>query len=170
MDSAFWILVGMVAVAMTIVLWRGGPPLLVTGLKEAVLTFRSMWYRLLLGLMLGGLIQVLVPSPLVAEWLGPASGLKGILIGSYAGIIMTGGPYVTLPVIASIYGAGAGPGPVIALLASMNMLSLPSILTWEIPFLGAKIAVTRYLVCFFVPPLIGLAGAAVYQLLTMDSG
>jgi hypothetical protein len=52
----------------------------------------------------------------------------------------------------------------------MNMLSLPSILTWEIPFLGAKIAVTRYLVCFFVPPLIGLAGAAVYQLLTMASG
>ncbi|MEE8414564.1 MAG: permease [Dehalococcoidales bacterium] len=165
MDIALWILIGMVAVAAVITLWRGRMPLLIAGLKEAVLTFKSMWYRLVLGFTLGGLIQVLIPSPLIAEWLGPASGLKGILIASYAGIVMTGGPFVTLPIIASIYAAGAGPGPIIALLASMNMLSLPMILTWEIPFLGVKIAVTRYIVCLFVPPVIGLAGASIFQLL-----
>ena len=77
-------------------------------------------------------------------------------------------PFVTLPVIASIYAAGAGPGPVIALLASMNLLSLPGLLTWAIPFLGAKMALTRYVVCFFIPPIIGLAGAAVYQLVSVD--
>ncbi len=167
MDIALWILIAMVVVATIIALWKGRLPLLISGLKEAGLTFTSMWYRLLLGFTLGGLIQVLIPSPLIAEWLGPASGLKGILIASYAGIIMTGGPYVTLPIIASIYAAGAGPGPIIALLASMNLLSLPTILTWEIPFLGAKIAITRYVVCLFVPPFIGLMGAAVFQLLTV---
>ncbi len=167
MDRALWILIGMLVVAVIIIIWRGRVPLLLSGLREAGLSFKSMWYRLVLGFTLGGLIQVLIPSPLIAEWLGPASGLKGILIASYAGIIMTGGPYVTLPVIAAIYAAGAGPGPVIALLASMNMLSLPSILTWEIPFLGAKIAITRYVVCFFVPPFVGLAGAAAHRLLTV---
>ena len=80
---------------------------------------------------------------------------------------MTGGPYVTLPVIASIYAAGAGPGPVIALMASMNLLSLPNLITWTIPFLGVKIALTWYVVCLFIPPLIGLAGAAVYQLVSV---
>ena len=167
MDVALWILVGMLAAAMVIALWQGRWPLLISGFKQAGLTFKSMWFRLVLGFTLGGLIQVLVPSPLIAEWLGPTSGWKGILIASYAGIIMTGGPYVTLPVIASIYAAGAGPGPVIALLASMNLLSLPGLLTWSIPFLGAKLAITRYVVCFFIPPIIGLAGAAVYQLLSV---
>lgn len=167
MDIALQTLVGMVVVAMAIALWRGGWPLLISGFKQAGLTVKSMWFRLILGFTLGGLIQVLIPSPLIAEWLGPASGLKGILIASYAGVILTGGPYVTLPIIASIYAAGAGPGPIIALLASMNLLSLPNLLTWAIPFLGAKLALSRYLVCLFLPPVIGLAGAAVFRLVSV---
>jgi uncharacterized membrane protein YraQ (UPF0718 family) len=166
MDIAFWILVGMLMVAVVLTLWKGGWQLLITGLKQAGITFKGMWFRLVLGFTLGGMLQVLLPSTLIAEWLGPDSGLKGILIGSYAGIIMTGGPFVTLPIIASIYAAGAGPGPVIALLASMNLLSLPGLLTWAIPFVGVKIALTRYLVCLVIPPFIGLAGAAIFQVIT----
>ena len=166
MDVSMWILVGMLAAAAVGTLWRGGPRLLGSGLKEAGLTFKSMWYRLILGFALGGMIQLLIPDQLIAEWLGPASGLKGVLIASYAGIVITGGPYVTLPVLASIYAAGAGPGPVIALLTSMNMLSLPMLMTWEIPFLGARLAMARYAVCLVVPPLVGWAGAAVFDLIS----
>lgn len=167
MDIVLWILVGMLVVTMVIALRKGGRPLLFSGFKQAGFTFKSVWFRLILGFTLGGFVQVLIPSPLIAEWLGPASGLKGIFIASYAGIIMTGAPYVTLPIIASIYAAGAGPGPIIALLTSISLLSLPNLLTWIIPFLGAKIAFTRYVVCLFVPPIVGLAGAAVFQLLSV---
>ncbi len=141
--------------------------LFLSGLKQAVFTFKSVWLRLILGFILGGLIQVLIPSSVIAEWLGPASGIKGILIGSYAGVIMTDGPYVILPIMASIYEAGAGPGPVIALLASWFLLSLPNLLMWQIPILGVKIALARYLPCLFISPLIGLAGATVYQLINV---
>ncbi len=165
MDVTLLILIGMVLAAALAVLWRGGWGLLFSGLKQAGVTFKSMWFRLVLGLSLGGLVQVVIPSSVIAEWLGPASGIKGILIASYAGIVMTGGPYVSLPIVASIYAAGAGPGPVIALLASMNLVSLPGLLTWAIPFLGARLALTRYAVTFFIPPLIGLAGSAVFKLL-----
>ena len=161
-----WVLVGLLAVAGASTLWRGGPRLFGSGLVEGWKTLRSMWFRLVLGFTLGGMVQLLVPGPLIAEWLGPASGLKGILIASYAGIILTGGPYVTLPVIASIYAAGAGPGPVVSLLASMGLLSLPTILTWEIPFLGVRLAVVRYIVCLAVPPLAGLAASVVFGLIS----
>lgn len=164
MDMSLWILVGMVVVLMVIALWRGRWQLLISGFKQAGLTFKFMWFRLVLGFTLGGMIQVLIPSPLIAEWLGPASGLKGILIGSYAGIIMVGGPYVILPVLVSIYSAGAGVGPIIALLTSTGLLSLPGLFTLTIPFLGVKIALTRYVICLFIPPIVGLVGAAVYQL------
>jgi uncharacterized membrane protein YraQ (UPF0718 family) len=167
MDVSLFILVGMIVVAMVIVLWRGRWQLLISGLKQSGKTFRSMWPRLVLGFTMGGLIQVLIPSSVIAEWLGPTSGLKGILIGSYAGIIMVGGPFVTMPILASIYTAGAGPGPVIALLASMNLLSFSALLTMSIPFLGARIALTRYAVCLFISPLVGLLGSAVYQLISM---
>lgn len=165
MDLSLAILIGMVIVAMGLALWRGGWRQILAGFKEAGITLKSVWFRLILGFTLGGLIQVLIPGELVAEWLGPTSGFKGIMIASYAGIIMTGGPYVSLPIVASIYAAGAGPGPVIALLASMNLLSLPGLLTWAIPFLRVKIALTRYIVCLFLPPLIGFVGAGVFELI-----
>ena len=166
MDVTLLILVAMVLTAVAIAFWKGGWQLTLAGFKQAVRTFRSMWIRLLLGLTLGGLIQTLVPSDLVADWLGPASGLKGILIGSYAGIIIGGGgPYVSLPVIASIYAAGAGVGPIIALLASMNLLAVQGLFTWQIPFLGAGIPLARSSVSLFIPPFVGLAGSFVYQLL-----
>ncbi|MFC2020473.1 permease [Chloroflexota bacterium] len=165
MDITLIILIGMVILAIVITLWVGRVQLLISGFKEAFLTLKVMWYRLALGLVLGGLIQVLIPSQLIAEWLGPSSGIKGILIASYAGIFMTGGPYVTLPVLASIYAAGAGPGPVIALLVSMNLLSITRILSLEIPFLGAKIVISRYIACLFIPPFIGLTGSYIYKLL-----
>jgi len=164
MDLAFIVLVALVFVAMIIAYLKGGWPLLFSGFKQTGNTFKSMWFRILLGITFGGLIQVLVPGPLVAEWLGPASGLKGILIGSYVGIIMSGGPYVILPVIASIYAAGAGVGPVISLLTG-GILGLQGFITYQIPFLGIKLAITRYIVCFFIPPIVGIIGSFVYQLL-----
>jgi len=167
MDVSMWVLVGMLATAMALAFWKGGWRMLLSGFKEGALTFKSIWVRLVLGFTLGGLIQVVIPSPVIAEWLGPASGMKGILIGSYAGIIITGGPYVTLPVVASIFTAGAGVGPVIALLTSMNLISLPGLLTWAIPFMGVRLALSRYIVCLVIPPIVGLAGSVVYEFLTI---
>ena len=167
MDVSMWVLVGMLATAMALAFWRGGWRMLLSGFKEGALTLKSIWVRLVLGFSLGGLIQVVIPSPVIAEWLGPASGMKGILIGSYAGIIITGGPYVTLPVVASIFAAGAGAGPVIALLTSMNLISLPGLLTWAIPFMGVRLALSRYIVCLVIPPIVGLVGSVVYEFLTI---
>ena len=167
MDMTLLILVLLVLMAMVVAFWKGRWQLTISGFKQAGQTLRLIWIRLLLGVMLGGLLRALVPSTLIAEWLGPASGLKGILIASYAGIIISGGPYITLPIVASIYAAGAGVGPTIALLASVNMLGLQPLFAWQMAFLGAKIPLIRYAICFFLPPIIGLAGDAIYRLLTV---
>lgn len=166
MDITLLILIVMVFIAIVIALWKGRLQLLFSGFKQAGQLIQQVWLRILLGFILGGLIKVLIPSTLIAEWLGPASGLKGILIGSYVGIIMPGSPYILLPVIASIYTAGAGVGPVISFLVSSGLVSLQMLFVWQIPFLGFKIALTRYIVTFFFPPLVGLAGGVVYQILS----
>ncbi|MBI4296152.1 MAG: permease [Chloroflexi bacterium] len=165
-DAALLTLLLLLTVAATAALWKGRWPLLLAGLKQAAGTFRSMWLRMLLGMTLGGLVQVLIPSALIAQWLGPASGLKGILIGSYIGLFLSGGPFVILPVVAAIYQAGASPGPVIALLAG-GMLHVQELITYQIPFLGIRLPLARYAVCIFVPPLVGFGGGAIYQLLNL---
>lgn len=164
MDTALLILAVLLTIAITIAFWKGRWQLLWSGLKQTGHTLRSMWFRILLGIIFGGLIQVLIPRSSIADWLGPTSGLKGILIASYVGLFVSGGPFVIMPVIASIYQAGAGPAQIIALLAG-GLLHVQRLFAWDIPFFGLRLALARFIVALLVPPLIGLTGGALYQLL-----
>ena len=166
LDLTFLILAALVFTAVAVAFWRGGWQLTLLGLMQAGQLVEMIWLRLILGLTLAGLVQVLVPRELIAKWLGHTSGLRGILIGSYIGILMPGGPYVMLPLIASIYRAGAGVGPVIALLTGRALLGIQMLIVWQIPFLGVEIPLARYIACLFLPPLVGLAGGALFRIVT----
>ena len=166
-DFTVLILLIMVATAAGIAFWKGGWPLISSGLKRTGNIFQSVWLRLIFGIILGGMIQVLIPSELIAAWIGPESGLKGLLIGSYIGFFSIGGPHVRMPIIAAVYAAGAGAGPIIALLISMSIISLQMLIVWQIPFFGLRMPLARFVVCLFVPPVAGYAGAAIYRLLNI---
>ncbi|MFC2015296.1 permease, partial [Chloroflexota bacterium] len=144
LDKTILLLSVLVLIALGTAFVTGGWQLAMDGLKQTGRLINTVWLRLLLGFTLGGLIRVVIPHALIAKWLGHTSGLKGILIGSYLGIIIPGGPYVFLPIIASIYSAGAGVGPVIALLVGRSLLSINMLVVWHIPFLGAEIPLARY--------------------------
>lgn len=163
-DLNLTILIVLLVITIIVIFFVGGWNLFTDGLAETVDLVQTVWLRLLIGIILGGLIQVIVPKSTISKWLGPSSGLKGILIGSYIGIIIPGGPYVHLPIIASVYKAGAGVGPVIALLAGRALLGLQVLLVWQIPFLGTSIPLARYITCLLMPPLIGLFGQYIYNL------
>jgi uncharacterized membrane protein YraQ (UPF0718 family) len=165
MDVSLIILLALVSGAFGFALWRGGQKLAVSGFQQAGKTFLSMWWRFALGILLGGFIRVLIPGALIAEWLGPTSGLRGILIGSYTALLMTSGPYVYIPIIASVYEAGAGAGPVIALLTASPLIRLHTLLILEIPFFGTRIPLTKFAICLIIPPLVSLAGNALLQLI-----
>ena len=68
-----------------------------------------------------------------------------------------------MPVIASVYAAGAAAGPIIALITAANLVRIQGLLIMEIPFFGARIALSRYILCLLMPPLVGLAGSALFR-------
>lgn len=165
MDSSFIILFTLVASASIIAFWRGGWPLISAGLKSGVRNMKSMWWRVLSGILLAGFLQVLIPRTVIAEWIGPASGFTGVLVGSFAGMILTGGPFVIIPIIASIYASGAAEAPIIALLAAAQLTRVQGLFILDIPFFGTRIALLRYGLCLFIPPLVGLAGGTLFRLM-----
>ncbi len=165
MDITLVVLITLLVVAVVAAFWKGGWQLTGLGLVQAGRLIETVWLRLLIGLTLGGLIQVLIPRAVIARWLGPTSGIKGIIIGSYTGIILGGPPYVCLPVVASLYVAGAGAGPIIALLTGNSLLGIQNLIAWQIPFLGVGIPLSKYIVCLFVTPIVGFVGSLVFKLL-----
>ena len=166
LDGNLVILATIALIAVVATFWQGGWQLTILGFMQTGQLIHKVWLYLLLGLFLGGLIQKLIPSTLIARWLGHTSGLKGIFTGSYLGIILPAGPYAHMPIIAAIYRAGAGVGPIIALYTGRAMLSLQLLVVWQIPFLGMEIPMARYIACLLLPPIVGLAGRAVFQFLT----
>ena len=164
-DVSLLILGVLVLTALVASLWIGGWQLTYSGFIKAGQLFQSVWFRLCLGFLFGGLIQVLIPRSLISKWLGPTSGLKGIFIGSYISIFVSGSPYMWFPVVASVYRAGAGVGPIMSLVTARAILSIQMLLVWQIPFFGVELPLSRYIVCLFIPPIVGLAGNAVFRMM-----
>lgn len=68
------------------------------GLKQMINTI-----PLILGaFILAGMIEVLIPVEFVQNWLSKEAGLKGIVMGTFGGMILAMGPYASFPIIASI--------------------------------------------------------------------
>jgi len=97
---------------------------------------------ILLALLLSGLLEVLIPEEFIKRWLAQEAGITGVFLGTFGGMMMAFGPYASYPIIATIYGSGAGLGTTISMLSGWTMLGLSRI-PFESGFLGVKFSLLR---------------------------
>ena len=102
-----------------------------------------------------GMVQVLVPKELISSWVGAGSGLRGILLGTVAGGLAPGGPYISLPIAAGLLRSGAGVGTMVAFLTGWSLWAVAR-LPMDVGILGWKLAGIRFACTFFFPPIAGL--------------
>jgi uncharacterized membrane protein YraQ (UPF0718 family) len=150
------VLAALIAVAV----WRGGSSLQ-RGLTFGGKTFLSTLPLLVIAFAVAGLVQVLVPKEFIARWLGAEAGLKGILIGTVAGGFTPGGPFVSFPIVASLYKSGASIGTVVAFVTAWSVWAVARF-PLEMGLVGPKLALARFLSTLVVPPLAGLFAQAAF--------
>jgi uncharacterized membrane protein YraQ (UPF0718 family) len=157
MDASLWILLALVVVALVVAYSRdAGLPL--AGLAASGRLVRGVWIELALGFILAGLLEVLLPRPVLSRWLGAEHMGQGILIGWAAGLVIPGGPYVLFPVAANLFQQGAAPAPLITLLTAKTLVSPIRTLTYEAPLLGWPLTLARFVPGVLLPPVMGLLG------------
>ncbi|HKY70934.1 MAG TPA: permease [Nitrospira sp.] len=163
MDLALILLIiAVIGVAGAVAL--SDPALLWVALGHSGKLLGSVWLELLLGFVLAGLIQVMIPEAVVLRWLGKQNLWYGVLAGWGLGLLIPGGPYVTFPIAANLLRQGAAPGPLIALISAKVLLSPIRVLSFEAPLLGWPMTAARLLPSLCLPPLLGLMGQWLYQL------
>ncbi len=123
----------------------------------------NVWIELLLGFLIAGLLEVLVPPTQITAWLGAESSTRGILIGWLAGMIIPGGPYLLFPIAAKLWNSGAAPGVLIALITAKSLVSPIRMLTYEAPLLGWPLTLARCLPALLVPPIMGILGEWIFN-------
>lgn len=157
-----YITMSVIAVSLLIVGYILDSSMPIKGLKTGFDFFIKIFPILLLAFTIVGMIQVLIPKELILKWVGEGSGLKGIFIGSAAGVLTPGGPFVCFPIAASIYKSGAGIGTIVAYIAAWGLLSLTRF-PFEITFLGMKFVVIRVLATLILPPAAGIIAHTFFQ-------
>jgi uncharacterized membrane protein YraQ (UPF0718 family) len=112
--------------------------------------------RVLIGVVGSGYIAAIMPQDLIATWIGPKSGLVGILIATVIGACTPGGAVVGFAIGAAALKGGAGAPQVIAFTTAWSLYTVQRLLNWEIHMMAPRFVVLRAAVSFPLPILAGL--------------
>ncbi|MFW6118167.1 MAG: permease [Chloroflexota bacterium] len=102
-----------------------------------------------------GLFSVFVSRELVVKYMGKASGIKGILLAVFFGMLPTGPLYVAFPLAVALRSKGASISNIIIFLSAWACIKLPQELV-ELQFLGIKFMAARLVLTIILVAIMGL--------------
>ncbi|MBN1572273.1 MAG: permease [Deltaproteobacteria bacterium] len=146
------IIMGVAALILLVIAYTKGRHM--EGLGDGIAMFLEIVPLLIFAFIMAGMIRVLLPQEMVANWVGAESGFRGILIGTLAGAVTPGGPYVSMPIAAGLLRAGAGMGTMVAFLTAWSIWAVAR-LPLEVGIMGWKFTGVRIACSFFFPPIAG---------------
>ena len=155
------IFMGLVALALILVGYYRGSGEHITGLSASWRMIVEILPLLIFALLVAGMIQALIPQEQISRWVGAESGWRGLMIGTVAGAIAPGGPYVSLPVAAGLLRSGAAVGTMVAFLTGWSLWAIGR-LPLEVGILGWRLTLIRLASTFFFPPIAGWIAQAVF--------
>lgn len=160
LDGALIALAGIV-VALAALAWaQGGAELAGAGLRRGGALLARYGLLIVVSFLAAGLAEVLVPRDWVPRALGAEAGLRGIVIATGAGAITPSGPFVAIPLAAALVRSGAGTGAIVAYVSAWGLIALHRLVAWEVPILGPRLALLRWVVSLGLPVLAGLLARA----------
>jgi uncharacterized membrane protein YraQ (UPF0718 family) len=164
LDMSFWMLLAGTSL-LALVMAIKDPGLLAPSLQRSAYLLAGVLPELLLGFLIAGLLEVLIPQPTLMRWLGEQNAGYGILAGWVIGLLVPGGPYLLFPLVANLLKQGAAPGPLIALLTAKILLSPIRMVSYEAPSVGWPLTLARFIPSLFLPPVVAWAGQWLFQIL-----
>lgn len=156
LPSSSFLVFAAIAFIAGAICYSKGKGVFLSGLDASLSIMLQVVPRVISAFLMAGFVQVLIPKDMIHKWIGERSGLKGIVIASLAGAFTPGGPLISFPLIAALYKLGANSGPLVAYLISWEILGIQRIIVWEIPFMGVKFAILKFVVSIPLPLLAGL--------------
>jgi len=102
-----------------------------------------------------GLFSVFVSKELVVKYMGKASGIKGILLAIFFGMLPTGPLYVAFPLAVALRSKGASISNIVIFLSAWACIKLPQELV-ELQFLGVKFMAARLILTVIFVAIMGI--------------
>jgi len=146
-NTLLWLVVCVLALLAAL----RGRALLNDGTRDGMYEFIRLLPRIGIGVVGSGYIAEVLPKALMASWLGPESGLTGVLLATIAGALTPGGPVVGFSIGAAALKSGAGAPQVIAYSTAWALYAIHRLVMWEVPMMPARIVWLRAVVSLPLP-------------------
>jgi uncharacterized membrane protein YraQ (UPF0718 family) len=146
-DLMLWLFVGTLALLAAL----RGRMLLNDGLRTGAVEFLHLLPRIGIGVIGSGYIAEVLPRALIAPWLGPESGLTGVLIATLGGALTPGGPVVGFAIGAAALKGGAGAPQVIAYSTAWALYAVHRLVLYEVPMMPPRVVWLRALASLPLP-------------------
>jgi uncharacterized membrane protein YraQ (UPF0718 family) len=150
--TLLWLLVGTLALTAAI----RSKALFREGAYEGARDFVVLIPRVLIGVIGSGYIAAVMPQDLITTWIGPGSGVLGIVIAALFGAATPGGAVVGFAVGAAALKGGAGAPQVIAYTTAWSLYTIQRLFNWEIHMMAPRVVWLRAAVSIPLPILAGM--------------
>lgn len=140
------------------------------GIVRAIEQITVLVPRMILALVAAGFMVKLIPSELIARYLGEGAGLSAILIASVAGMLVPAGPVTSFALAAAFANEGASTPALISFLSGWSVFAAHRVVIFELPLLGIAFLRMRILSVIVLPPLAGSLALFVTRLGGQASG
>ena len=146
-DLLLWLFVGVLGLLAAL----RGRLLLTDGLRTGAMEFLQLLPRIGIGVIGSGYIAEVLPKALIAPWLGPESGVTGVLLATIGGALTPGGPVVGFAIGAAALKGGAGAPQVIAYSTAWALYAIHRLVLYEVPMMPARVVWLRALASLPLP-------------------
>ena len=157
------IIMGILAIFLFILAYNKGDGQHTVGMQSAWKMIIEILPLLVFAFIVAGMVQVLLPKELLTKWIGAESGWRGLILGTVAGGLSPGGPYVSLPIVAGLLKTGASAGTMVAFLTGWSLWAVTR-LPMEFGILGWKFTIIRLASTFIFPPIAGFIANSITTL------
>ena len=123
--------------------------------SDSLKTIRSSIIYVIAALFIAGAAINLLPSKLVAEYLGEQAGFIAVLVGVAIGCILPACPFLSYPIIFSVYTLGAGLPGVLGMLFGSGT-AFACVLACDLTYFNSKIMGIRLLLTIMTALVAGI--------------
>ena len=128
-----------------------GRVLLNDGARDGAVEFIRLLPRIAIGVVGSGFVAEVLPKELIGPWLGPESGMTGVLLATLGGALTPGGPVVGFSIGAAALKSGAGAPQVIAYSTAWALYAIHRLMIWEVPMMPPRMVWLRAAVSLPLP-------------------
>lgn len=116
-------------------------------LKKAWRSFRNILPQLLSVILLVGILLSIFDTEFISRWIGPESGILGVIVSAIVGAITLIPGFIAFPTAALLLDSGAGLMQIGAFVSSLMMVGVVSAPV-EITYFGKRLTVVRNVMAF----------------------